>query len=201
MSRGGLVFQQAARTSVDPSPLTPAQQNVYAVLRRLPGATIQDVARELGLGHTTATYHLNCLTERGSVHRERDGRAMRHFLTQGASARTTYVDALMRDDRKRRIINHLASGRADGCTVNKLAKSVKLPYGFVRRTLNQLVERGYVDVVRHTGWHQVRTRDLLHVAMARHERRQTALYEAPVARPSAPAPQGAGPAGVTDFHR
>ncbi len=187
-----------------PQELTAAQQTVYAVLERLPGATIQDVAQALSLGHTTATYHLNCLTERGIVHPERDGRAVRHFLAARHEDAAAYVGALLRDERKARVLSHLASGNADGCTVNRLAKHVHLPYGFVRRTLDQLLDRGYVDVVRHRGWHQVRARPLLQEAMSdngHEEAAPKAKYGSPVASTSAPASQEVGPAGVSDFRR
>lgn len=186
--------------------MTEAQQSVYDVLERMPGATIQDVARELSLGHTTATYHLSCLAERGIVRPERDGRAVRHFLTDRQDDVGAYVDALLRDERKRRVLRVLASGRADGCTVNRLAKNVRLLYGFVRRTLDQLVDRGYVDILRHRGWHQVRARAMLRDAMARHDATaptfsQSAIYDSSVAASSAPASLEVGPAGVPDSHR
>lgn len=208
---GGVTHEpEASDAGVDPCELSDAQRPVHDVVERLPGATIQDVARDLSLGHTTATYHLTCLTERGFVRQERDGRALRHFLVGHQNSTHAYVDALLRDERKRSILTFLASGDADGHTVNRIAKALRLPYGFVRRTLDQLKDRDYVDIVRHRGWHQVRTRRPLYEAMGRPVPSQRSepppepqmiIYDPSVAASSAPASLEVGPAGVPDFHR
>lgn len=127
---------------MEPPALTPTQEKVQALIAANPGLTIRQVAVRMGVSHATTTYHLGVLVRKGVLARQRDGREVRHFLNSANNA-DQFLEALFRDERKRKIIEFLAA-REVALSINKMAVQLELPFGYLKRTLLQLQTQGLV---------------------------------------------------------
>ena len=134
---------RASPPVVAPPALTPAQEKVQALIALQPGLTIRQVAVRLGVSHATTTYHLGVMVRKGLLLRQRDGREVRHFLNSGSGSTDQFVEALYRDARKRKVIEFLAA-REVALSINKMALHLGLPFGYLKRTLQQLETQGLV---------------------------------------------------------
>lgn len=134
---------RASLPTVAPPALTPAQEKVQALIALQPGLTIRQVAVRLGVSHATTTYHLGVMVRKGLLLRQRDGREVRHFLNSGSGSTDQFVEALYRDARKRKVIEFLAA-REVALSINKMALHLGLPFGYLKRTLQQLEAQGLV---------------------------------------------------------
>lgn len=133
---------EPTKLSIDPPALTPAQERVLALVAEHPGSTIRQLTKPLGSSHATVTYHLTLLVRKGFLVRERDGREVRHYLAN-AGRPTQYLDALSREPRKRAILILLAN-QTTTVSVNRMARQLSLPFGFLKRTLQALERQGLV---------------------------------------------------------
>ena len=130
------------RLTVNPPALTPAQERVLALVAEFPGMTIRQLTTPLGSSHATVTYHLSLLVRKGLLVRERDGREVRHYLADDGRP-TRYLTALSRHPGKRAILIFLAS-QSTNLSVNKMARQLGLPFGFLKRTLMALDRQGLI---------------------------------------------------------
>lgn len=135
--------------------LTPSQERVLQLVATHPGLTIMEASRLLGCTHATATYYLNLLLQRGHIECQRDGREVRHFTVGGEQDGSRYMQALCRDPRRNALIHHLA-GLTTVATFNEVARALGVPFGFAKRTLEQLEGQGLAHVERRRIWHLVR---------------------------------------------
>jgi predicted transcriptional regulator len=134
--------------------LTPAQTRAYGLVEARPGLTIVEAAKLLGCTHATATYHLNALLQRGYINSQRDGRAVRHFTIGAQGATSRYLEALCRDPRRNAVAQQVARLLAPA-TVNEVARSLGMSFGFVKRTLSQLETDALVRIERRRIWYLV----------------------------------------------
>ena len=130
------------RIVVDMPPLSAPQARLLALITEFPGMTIRQLTKPLGSSHATVTYHLMALARKGLLVRERDGREVRHYVSrEGRPAQ--YLAALARNPAKRAILVFLA-GQTTNLSVNKMAQQLGMPFGFVKRTLLALDQRGLI---------------------------------------------------------
>ncbi|MHB8634612.1 MAG: hypothetical protein ACYDBQ_11745 [Thermoplasmatota archaeon] len=140
--------------------LTRIQRRFYDFVVQTPGATIQDAATGLGSSHAAATYHLMALGRLGLVEIVRTGRQRRHFPTPGGWSRAAYVAVLLRDPKRAAVVRTLELAR-QAMTINQVAKGARLPFGLVKRALEQLEALGLVRLERHHYQYRVEaTREL-----------------------------------------
>ena len=145
---------------VDLPLLTPAQERIIAVARDAPGLTIREMALRVGVSHATMTYHLGLLSRKGLLSRERDGREVRHY-PMGLERRKLAIEALCRDPRKRQVFDFLAS-QPIAMSIHRMAVSLGLPFGYLKRTLVQFEKQGLVQL------HRARFRYIVHTAPGLH---------------------------------
>lgn len=72
----------------------PSRQRIIEVLRRGP-ARVVDLTRATGLGQSNASTHLACLYECGLVERERQGREVHYWLSDGVEDLLDVADGLV----------------------------------------------------------------------------------------------------------
>ena len=122
--------------------LTQTQTRLLALLLESPGMTIRQLTTPMASSHATVTYHLAVLVRKSILVRERDGRNVRHYpAARGRS--TQYLEALYREPRKRAILLLLVQPTGN-VSVNKMAKQLQVPFGFLKRTLIALERQGFV---------------------------------------------------------
>jgi DNA-binding transcriptional ArsR family regulator len=114
------------------------QARVVELVAREPGCSIQQVAVQLRVSHATASYHLFALGRMGLLVQVRDGREVRHFPGNAAPPSGSYLEALVRDERKARVVRLLAASPTSGMTVHQMAKACALSFALTKRTLEQL---------------------------------------------------------------
>lgn len=131
---------------VDLPVLTNAQERILAYARASPGLTIRDMAKGLGVSHATMTHHLGLLVRKGMLARDRDGREVRHYPV-GTERRKLTIEALCRDPRKRLVYEFLA-GAPDAMSINRMAQKLQMPFGYLKRTLEQFEKQGLVTLYR-----------------------------------------------------
>lgn len=131
---------------VDLPVLTGAQERILAYTRASPGLTIRDMAKAIGVSHATMTHHLGLLVRKGMLARDRDGREVRHYPV-GTERRKLTIEALCRDPRKRMVYEFLAS-EPDAMSINRMAQKLQLPFGYLKRTLEQFEKQGLVTLHR-----------------------------------------------------
>lgn len=134
--------------------LSAMQKRFLACVRDHPGTTIQAAATRVGVGHSTATFHLWALRKLGLVVQQREGRELRHFPE--APSRTSYLASLAADPRKRQVLAALATQAVERMTINQLARAVDLPFPFVKRLLGNLQALGLVHLDRHNFRYTIR---------------------------------------------
>jgi len=125
-----------------PPMLSEPQGRVMALVTEFPGITIRQLTLPLGASHATVTYHLAALVRKGLLVRQRDGREVRHYLASEGKP-SQYLSALCRDPAKRAIVLFLAS-QDTNLSVNKMARQLGLPFGFLKRTLMGLDRAGLI---------------------------------------------------------
>ena len=126
--------------------LSPAQQRILQVVLDFPGCTIQDVAAQCSCSHPTSAYHLVALARRGLVRCTRDGRSRRHYAVGAgpAAGESQYLAALERDGRRKLILDFLRTEPLSNVSINQIRSRLGLPYGLIKRTLQQLERQGLV---------------------------------------------------------
>lgn len=127
-------------------PVSAAQQRVLEFLQRHPGAAIQSVADNLGIAHTTATYHLEILRRLGRVTCDREGRTLRHYAGPGGEELADRLRPLLDDPKRRSILEFLAAAPNQPLRINHLAQNLGLTHGFVTRALATLIRHGVVKL-------------------------------------------------------
>lgn len=127
--------------------LSESLRRALRVIEDRPGCRINDLAETLGVAHATATFQMQALRRRGLIHDMRDGRDRRLFPTSHLTA-FSYLAALRRDERKDRIVRFLLEGGMQGLTLNKAARRLDIPFGYLKRTLHQLELAGLIALQR-----------------------------------------------------
>jgi DNA-binding transcriptional ArsR family regulator len=136
-----------------------------ALVQAQPGVTIGQAAKALGVSHPTSTYHLGRLVAEGQATRVRDGREVR-FFPSGQNTQSNYLQALLADPRKRRIIELLCLPGASRLSVNEMSRLLGIRYGFLKRTLEQLERSNLVHLERQKARYQLDRVDPLLAAAA-----------------------------------
>ncbi|MEA3190747.1 MAG: hypothetical protein QOD77_1329 [Thermoplasmata archaeon] len=129
------------------------QEAVRAFVARNPGCRIRDVAQQLLISHSTATYHLGVLVRSRQLVCRRDGRDLRHYA---AGVQPSGVAALVRDPRRRALLAFLVEGPLDGLSLNQVARATGLGFGVVKRILGGLGDEGYLQLTRRNSRYAVR---------------------------------------------
>lgn len=128
--------------------LTEIQRRAYEFVVLNPGSTIQETAVHLQTGHSTASYHLTALTRLGLVEAVRAGRQLRHFPRPRGFSPASFVEVLLRDTKRSALVHFLATQPVAYLSLNGIAKQTHLPFGFVKRTLEQMEAAGLVALER-----------------------------------------------------
>lgn len=149
--------------------LTRSQLAAYRVVAAQPGCTQAQVALALRVTHQTASFHLLALARLGLIVQVRDGRTLRHFTGTAMPRAGVYLEALMRDPRKARLLRFLARNRVERLTVNELAKRAGVVFGFAKRTLWQLHHLGLVALERRNYQYLIRVATELPALVAAHD--------------------------------
>lgn len=148
--------------------VSPTQEMVLDLLDGRPGANIVRVAEELGFTHSTATYHLNTLVRRGLVRRQREGRMVRHFVAgDQQDYRTAHLRALLRDERKQRIVAFVVQEHIGRYTINQMARILGVPFSSMKSVLSSLEKAGLVEMECVNGRYRIRKNGDLEVAFAK----------------------------------
>lgn len=122
---------------------------ILRFVRNRPGASLQRVAEGLDLGHTTVRYHVTRLTAQGRLKRVREGREVRLFLDDGDLLNR--IAPVVRDPDRERILEYLADNPVPHLTINRIATDLGLEFGFVKRTLEHLVNLDVLEMERIMG--------------------------------------------------
>jgi DNA-binding transcriptional ArsR family regulator len=141
--------------------LTRSQLAAYNVVAAQPGCTQAQVAFALRVTHQTASFHLLALARLGLIAQVRDGRILRHFPGPAMPRAGVYLEALLRDPRKARLLRFLAHHPVERLTVNELSKRAGVVFGFAKRTLWQLHHVGLVTLERRNYQYLIRVSDEL----------------------------------------
>ncbi len=153
---------RAAHRIVGVDGLTEIQRQAYDFVVLNPGVTIQETAVHMRSSHSTATYHLLALTRLGLVEAVRAGRQLRHFPLPRGYSRELYLKVLNRDPKRAALVHFLRDAPVAGMTINHIAGKTGLPFGFVKRTLEQLERMHFVHLRRRHYRYRVEvTRELL----------------------------------------
>lgn len=142
------VFQRREVLRLDPVRQTTSQR-VLAQVRANPGITIRKVALALGFSHATCSYHLQSLVRNGVASRVNDGRDVR-FFPAGQYSVANHLRVIVADASKLAVAQFIVSCAEElpGLTINEVAKRLRLPFGFVKRTLLQFERVGFVYMSR-----------------------------------------------------
>jgi DNA-binding IclR family transcriptional regulator len=134
--------------------LAPRQAEMMELLRRKPGSTIRQVADELGLSHTSASYKLRSLQKRGLVEGKRHGRTVRHYTAGGSTSWPERLAPILRDANGSRVLSHLREDPRVS-SINQLAQRIGLSFSVMKATLSELAELGLVRLEHSQGRYRV----------------------------------------------
>lgn len=134
--------------------LAPRQVEMMELLRRKPGSTIRQVADELGLSHTSASYKLRSLQKRGLVEGKRHGRTVRHYIAGGSTSWPERLAPILRDANGARVLNHLREDPRVS-SINQLAQRIGLSFSVMKATLTELADLGLVRLEHSQGRYRV----------------------------------------------
>lgn len=131
-----------------PVVVTAQGQKALAVLSKEPGSSVARVARELGIDHSTAAYHLRRLERMGIVQSRVIGRTRCHFVASRWQCETSRQAAVfMSAPGGRAVLERLASGGA--WRANELSKATEIRVGRVRWIIRRGETCGLLERVRY----------------------------------------------------
>ncbi len=149
--------------------LTPSQERALTAILAAPGCRIRDLAVATGVAHATATFQVQSLGRLGLLSEIRDGRDRRLFPAATDNAET-YVQALLRDPKKRLVIEYIATAPARFMTLNQMARAIHVNFGFLKRTVEQLEATGFAHLTRRRHRYHVKVGEHLAEVLLRIQR-------------------------------
>jgi predicted transcriptional regulator len=120
------------------------RQVILNLLQQHPGLHKSELARALGLGWGTISYHLQVLCQTGAVQQMRRGRRLRLF-PGGMDEKQMRLLCAMRQDVQNDILKALTF--SPGAAAESLADELGLSRRLIRRHLASLEEDGIVDAL------------------------------------------------------
>jgi len=112
----------------------PAQARVLHVLGERPGASVQDLAEDLGITRTATLHHIRCLMREGLVCSLRQGRRRLHYLA--ATQQPPTLLGLLHAHTARLVVESLASD--PGTSWRRLARQLGITPRAVRWHIRKL---------------------------------------------------------------
>ncbi|HWG92397.1 MAG TPA: transcriptional regulator [Candidatus Thermoplasmatota archaeon] len=83
------------------------RQRIFQHVKKVPGAHMREIGREVGIPMGTLEYHLHYLVKAGVLVTREDGRYVRYFASDEGGRRERDVLACIRQETPRRITVHL----------------------------------------------------------------------------------------------
>lgn len=124
-----------------PSPDRPLRAQVLEALRQRPGLTATELARDLGVHHSSAAYHLGRLERRGLVIRLRHRGRVHAFLVGAQGPRDRARVVLDRSASGAQVLAHVA---AEPRRLGAIARGVPMTKAAVYWHLERLARLGLV---------------------------------------------------------
>lgn len=124
-----------------------AHPAILGHIRANPGVTIREVAAHLGWSHSSTTNRLNKLARHGMILQVHVGRKRRHYVPEG-NPTEIQLRGFLRDKRQARLHAYLRQNTLEGKSMNSIAKALGLPFGFVKRALEELSRIGVIHLER-----------------------------------------------------
>lgn len=129
------------------------RQRLAHLVRQTPGVTITDVARLVGLSHSTVSYHLRILEHAGEIQGKRDGRSMRYYARGQYDDLRTRLRPLLARERVVRIIR-LVQEDPDTCPFH-IARALQVSVPTVMWHLGKLRDYGALKLEKGNGHYRI----------------------------------------------
>jgi len=129
------------------------RQRLAAFVRESPGVTITDLARLVGLSHSTVSYHLRILEQASEVQGRRDGRTVRYYAPGQYEDLRTRLRPLLERKRVRAIIRILEE-RPDAVPFH-IARELEVSVPTVMWHLAKLREFGALELEKRHGQYAI----------------------------------------------
>jgi predicted transcriptional regulator len=118
-----------------------------------PGITITDLAKHVGLSHSTASYHLRILERAGEVQGKRDGRTVRYYANGQYDDLRTRLQPLLKRERVVAILR-LVQERPDMNPFN-IARELDVSVPTVMWHLAKLRDYGALHMEKRNGHYDI----------------------------------------------
>lgn len=137
-------LQEPSRSRRPQRKTSDLQEKILAAVQQEPGSTQTDLATAVDRPINTVRKNLYTLVHRELLAKRKQGRYILYYPSKdNILAPGPHLRVLLRDDRKKRIINALST-HGDHSTIHALATHLNEDYGFVKRTVETLAQLGYV---------------------------------------------------------
>jgi predicted transcriptional regulator len=129
------------------------RQRLSGLVRDQPGITITDLGKQVGLSHSTVSYHLRILEQAGEVQSRRDGRTVRFYANGQWEDLATRLRPLLARERVRAILK-LVHERP---TVNpfNIARELEVSVPTVMWHLGKLRDYGALHMEKRNGHYDI----------------------------------------------
>jgi len=141
------------------------RRKLYGLIEGTSGAIITELSREVGLSHSTVSYHLKILEESGAVLAKRDGRVVRYYTASQFQDVNRRLEPLVKRARVVAILK-LIDAEPNLVPFN-IAKRLEVSVPTIMWHLQKLQAYGAITMEKRNGHYDITLRPEVRASLAR----------------------------------